>query len=110
MLGLLHQRVQDAFGVGFAYQAVFTKAEGDDAHPQSARARMLVEQIHEVAPTCLPPVFTSAQMGTGIDDLRRAVGEACGLAEKTALSEMELDEDIEYHYAEPRSSGARARR
>ncbi|KZV92001.1 P-loop containing nucleoside triphosphate hydrolase protein, partial [Exidia glandulosa HHB12029] len=115
MLELLHQRVHNAHGVGFAFQAVFTKAEGPDARAGSPRAKELLQQIHQIAPTCLPPVFTSAHLGTGIDDLQLAIGEACGLAEKAAYREEMArgaldDNEIEYHHVAPRSPSTRTQR
>jgi GTP-binding protein len=111
----MSRRFDNSFGVGFTYQVVFTKFEGPDAHPRSAKSINLAKQVQELVPTALPPIFTSAHMNLGIEDVQKAIGDACGLKEKTAYKEeMKLfqsmfteeddgaDDGIEYYHVPPR--------
>ena len=78
MLQSLDARFQASGGAGWTLQAVLTKVdtiEGTGALPALQR------EIFELAPTCLPPVVTSAlkHPRLGIEELRRSIAEACAL-------------------------------
>ncbi|KAH7105927.1 P-loop containing nucleoside triphosphate hydrolase protein [Auriculariales sp. MPI-PUGE-AT-0066] len=109
-LRYMNRRFEAAHGVGFTYQAVFTKFEGRDATLHGQRVEDLRQEIQKMVPTCLPPIFTSAREGTGIDELQASIGQACGLHEKAIyreemerLADFEIDDGVEYHHIAPRS-------
>lgn len=91
MLSDLDQQVQRSGGTTWTLQAVVTKADmllssskvrgeksDEDAQQWLSKLR---KDIFEAAPTCLPPIVTSANKAPffGIDDLRRNLVDACGI-------------------------------
>lgn len=85
MLESLHAKCLASAGTRFTLQSIITKA---DAVPPSQVATIIPEmrkQIFKAAPTCLPPIITSAYMQPmfGIEETRLNILEACGLLKKT---------------------------
>ena len=110
------KRFDASHGVNFTFQAIFTKFEGRDATLTGPRVKELEKQIFDLVPTCLPPIFTSAHDNVGVEAVRQAVGEACGLksdlkrAYKDEMSKAEelIEEDEYYHVTHGRRSRRRA--
>jgi GTP-binding protein len=65
----------------FTMQAVITKADMIPSLDGQVSLERVRKNILDVAPLCLPPIVTSAQMKPpfGIDTLRRNILSACGL-------------------------------
>ena len=63
----------------WTYQAIFTQI--DRLTPaQIAEMATLKDELHKIAPTCLPPLFTaSMKPRLGIETVRTSILEACGL-------------------------------
>lgn len=89
MLADLDDQVQRSGGTTWTLQAVITKA--DMLLPSKARGQegeqeaqqflsVLRKELFKAAPTCLPPIVTSANKNLpfGIDDLKRNILDACG--------------------------------
>lgn len=91
ILSDLDQQVQRSGGTTWTLQAVVTKADmllssskvrgeksDEDAQQWLSKLR---KDIFEAAPTCLPPIVTTAQKAPffGIDELRRNMLDACGI-------------------------------
>lgn len=91
MLSDLDQQVQRSGGTTWTLQAVVTKADmllssskvrgeksDEDAQQWLSKLR---KDIFEAAPTCLPPIITSANKAPffGIDELRSNLVNACSI-------------------------------
>lgn len=63
----------------WTYQAIFTQI--DRLSPaQIGETAKLKDELHRIAPTCLPPLFTaSLKPRLGIDTVRSSILEACGM-------------------------------
>lgn len=64
-------------------QAIITKADLVSSHNLDAAIEGIKQTIFENAPTCLPPIVTASLKsngGLGLNDVRRSIVEACGLA------------------------------
>jgi GTP-binding protein len=83
MLSSLDARCQASSGLKFTIQSVITKLDAVAPGKINNVKTVLPQQIFDVAPTCLPPIFTSAKFSPafGIDNLRKSIIEACGLGQ-----------------------------
>jgi GTP-binding protein len=81
MLRTLNERCLATSSVAFTLQAVITKADAIPPEDIEQVIPKIRRQIFEAAPTCLPPIITSALMRPqfGIEETRRSIVEACGL-------------------------------
>ncbi len=77
MLQHLDDKVQSG-AARWTLQAIITKADLVSHHNLDAAVEGINRAIFENAPTCLPPIVTS--YGLGVNDVRRSIVEACGLA------------------------------
>jgi GTP-binding protein len=81
MLQDLDQRIQSGL-FRWTLQAIITKADLVPLETLDTAISSIKQSIFDNAPTCLPPIITSSvkSTGLGIDDVRRSIVEACGLA------------------------------
>jgi GTP-binding protein len=81
MLQQLDDKVQSG-GARWTLQAIITKADLVSDHKQQSAIEGISRAIFENAPTCLPPIVTASlkSNGIGVNDVRRSIVEACGLA------------------------------
>jgi GTP-binding protein len=86
MLSSLDERVQAFGGSKHTLQAVITKIDGVPLNDVQKTIRKMREDIFQAAPTCLPPIVTTALKYPylGVDALQISILEACGLP--TSLS------------------------
>ncbi|KZV69272.1 P-loop containing nucleoside triphosphate hydrolase protein [Peniophora sp. CONT] len=65
--------------VPWTYQAIFTQIDRMST-AQIGEMAKLKDELHRIAPTCLPPLFTaSLKPRLGIESVRSSILEACGL-------------------------------
>jgi|SRR6266851_337456 GTP-binding protein len=81
MLQDLDNKIQSG-NVRWSLQAIITKADLVSCHNLDATVESIKRTIFENAPTCLPPIVTASLKsdGLGVNDVRRSIVEACGLA------------------------------
>ena len=81
MLQDLDNKVQTG-QVSWSLQTIITKADLVSRHNLDTTIDGIKRTICENAPTCLPPIVTSSLKsdGPGVNDVRRSIVEACGLA------------------------------
>jgi GTP-binding protein len=86
MLRLLDERVQAQGGASHTLQAVITKIDGVPLSNVRETIRQIRQDVFEAAPTCLPPLVTSAAKHPhfGVQELRANMIDACGLG-KTSV-------------------------
>ncbi|TBU22697.1 P-loop containing nucleoside triphosphate hydrolase protein [Dichomitus squalens] len=82
MLSLLDEQCQASGGVNWTLQAIITKTDGLRTGELVKAIKNMQKDIYETAPTCLPPILTSAHEHPhlGIEDVRQSITEACGLS------------------------------
>jgi GTP-binding protein len=82
MLRSLHARCLESSGSKFTLQAIITKADAITESGDNV-LHLMRKQIFEAAPTCLPPIITSALMRPpfGIEHVRKSIIDACGFGE-----------------------------
>jgi GTP-binding protein len=91
MLKSLNDRcLSSAAGSALTLQAVITKADVILPEQVEQIIPKMRKQIFDAAPTCLPPIITSALMRPqfGIQEMRGSIIEACG------LGSMAMDSDL----------------
>lgn len=81
MLRHLDKKVQSGES-RWTLQAIITKTDLVSCHNLDAAIKGITHAIFENAPTCLPPIVTASlkSNGLGVNDVRRSIVEACGLA------------------------------
>jgi GTP-binding protein len=82
MLQDLDERIQSGH-FRWTLQAIITKTDLVPLEKLDTAISSIKQTIFDNAPTCLPPIVTAAPVkstGLGIDDVRRSIVEACGLA------------------------------
>ena len=81
MLQDLDNKIQSG-DARWSLQAIITKADLVSSHNLDATEESMKRSIFEIAPTCLPPIITASLKsdGLGVNDVRRSIVEACGLA------------------------------
>jgi GTP-binding protein len=81
MLQDLDNKIQSG-NARWSLQAIITKADLVSCHKLEATIESIKRTIFENAPTCLPPIVTASLKsdGLGVNDVRRSIVEACGLA------------------------------
>ena len=81
MLQSLDERWQASGGLTWTLQAIITKTDALRAGELEKVVKNIQRDIYETAPTCLPPILTSAQEHPhyGVDSVRQSIQEACGL-------------------------------
>jgi GTP-binding protein len=84
MLQNLDERIQSG-DTRWTLQAIITKADLVPLNKLDMVISSIKQSIFDNAPTCLPPIVTASlkSTGLGIDDVRRSIVEACGLARST---------------------------
>jgi GTP-binding protein len=84
MLQDLDERIQSGH-TRWTLQAIITKADLVPLDKLDTAISSIKQSIFDSAPTCLPPIVTASikHTGLGIDDVRRSIVEACGLARST---------------------------
>ncbi|KAL6306249.1 P-loop containing nucleoside triphosphate hydrolase protein, partial [Sparassis latifolia] len=82
MLESLHSRCLASAGLNFTLQAIITKVDALSVAELASQIQKMQKEIFEAAPTCLPPIVTTAikEPRIGIDEVRKSIIEACGLA------------------------------
>ncbi|KAI0326993.1 P-loop containing nucleoside triphosphate hydrolase protein [Cubamyces sp. BRFM 1775] len=86
MLSSLDEQCQASAGLKFTVQGIITKVDTLRDNEISKAIKSIQKDIFEAAPTCLPPIITSAleQPHYGVDQVRRSILEACGLGKAEA--------------------------
>ena len=81
MLRSLDEQCQASGGVNWTLQAIVTKMDALHTGELLKAVKNIQRDIFESAPTCLPPILTSAHNHPhmGVDDVRQSIQEACGL-------------------------------
>ncbi|KAI0358284.1 P-loop containing nucleoside triphosphate hydrolase protein [Trametes cingulata] len=81
MLSSLDRDCQASGGLKFTVQGIITKVDTLRDNDIAKAIKSIQKDIFEVAPTCLPPIVTSAleQPHFGVDQVRQSIVEACGL-------------------------------
>ena len=81
MLRSLDDQCQASGGVNWTLQAIVTKMDALRPGETVETVKRIMKDIFEVAPTCLPPILTSARSSPhiGVEDVRQSIQEACGL-------------------------------
>lgn len=84
MLESLDAQCQASSGLRWTFQAVVTKADQLIKLENGAQLiQKLLKDIHDIAPTCLPGVITTAHKPfLGVSEIRKSIVEACGLKAK----------------------------
>jgi GTP-binding protein len=86
MLEHLNEKCQNSLANNrpMTLQAIFTKCDLLRADAQGELQRMQKE-IFETAPLCLPGIVTATSNGLriGVEEVRRSIIDACGLAQVT---------------------------
>ena len=82
MLQSLDAHCQSSGGLRWTLQAIITKLDTLRANELVKAIKRIHRDIYEAAPTCLPPIITSAREHPhhGVDEVRASIAEACGLA------------------------------
>lgn len=82
MLQSLDAHCQSSGGLRWTLQAIITKVDTLRSSELQNTIKDIQRDIFETAPTCLPPILTSAhqQPHFGVDAMRASIAEACGLA------------------------------
>lgn len=81
MLSSLDEQCQASAGLKFTVQGIITKVDTLRDSELSKAIKSIQKDIFDAAPTCLPPIITSAleQPHYGVDQVRQSILEACGL-------------------------------
>jgi GTP-binding protein len=81
MLRSLNKQCQAISDAQFTLQAVITKADTIPPGQVATAIPKMRKKIFEIAPFCLPPIITSANMQPrfGVDEMRTSIIEACGI-------------------------------
>ncbi len=88
MLRSLDEQCLASGGVNWTLQAIITKTDALRTGELLTAVKNMQRDIFESAPTCLPPILTSAHSHPhmGVGDVRQSIEEACGLGRtKTKL-------------------------
>ena len=86
MLRSLDEQCQASGGVDWTLQAIITKTDALRTGEIVKTIKSIQRDIAETAPTCLPPILTSAHEHPhlGVEDVRQSITEACGLTKTSA--------------------------
>ncbi|KAI0642386.1 P-loop containing nucleoside triphosphate hydrolase protein [Trametes meyenii] len=81
MLSSLDEQCQSSAGLKFTVQGIITKVDTLRDSEISKAIKTIQKDIFDTAPTCLPPIITSAleHPHYGVDQVRLSIQEACGL-------------------------------
>ncbi|KAI0630755.1 P-loop containing nucleoside triphosphate hydrolase protein [Trametes polyzona] len=81
MLSSLDEQCQASAGLKFTVQGIITKVDSLRDNELAKAVKNIQKDIFETAPTCLPPIVTSAleHPHFGVDQVRQSILEACGL-------------------------------
>ncbi|KAI0675983.1 hypothetical protein C8Q78DRAFT_1007495 [Trametes maxima] len=81
MLSSLDEQCQSSAGLKFTVQGIITKVDTLRDSEITKAIKSIQKDIFDSAPTCLPPIITSAleHPHYGVDQVRLSIQEACGL-------------------------------
>ncbi|KAH9849865.1 P-loop containing nucleoside triphosphate hydrolase protein [Lenzites betulinus] len=81
MLSSLDQQCQASAGLKFTVQGIITKVDALRDNELEKAIKTIQKDIFDTAPTCLPPIITSAleHPHYGVEQVRQSILEACGL-------------------------------